>query len=203
MGKRRKGREIVLQSFYAARVSGASLTHCLDDQLARREPADESAEFARELAGKVARHGIEARGRVESLLQNWDPERVGLLERLILTMAVTELEHSPDVPYRVVINEACELARRYCDEGAVGFVNGILDRAAGDLGLRDGVPSRTGTPGGAARLVAPDVDRSGAGNLAGHDDGDDLAGHDQDDDPAGHDDGDDPAGHDDRESGAS
>jgi N utilization substance protein B len=135
LGKRRKGREIVLQSLYAARVSGASLRKCLDDQLERRDPADETAVFARDLADKIARHGHDARLRAEALLEHWDPERVGLVERQILIIALTELQHSPDVPWKVVINEACELARRYCDEGAVAFVNGILDRAA--AGLRE------------------------------------------------------------------
>ena len=56
-----------------------------------------------------------------------------MLERVILIMALAELRHCPEVPYRVVINEALELTRRYCDEDAVGFVNGVLDRAATQL----------------------------------------------------------------------
>ena len=52
------------------------------------------------------------------------------VERAILRIGAYELEFHPEVPYKVVINEACELTRRYCDENAVGFVNGVLDEAA-------------------------------------------------------------------------
>jgi len=133
VGKRRQGREIVLQSLYAARISGAPLARCLDDRLEDGETAPETADFARELATKIAAHRDAASRRAQALLENWDPERVGILERLILIMALVELEQSPDVPWKAVINEACELARRYCGDAAVPFVNGILDRAAADL----------------------------------------------------------------------
>ena len=134
MGKRRKGREIVLQSYYASMISGASLLDTLDDQVVRRESADETNVFARDLAGKVSKNGPELKRWLGTLVSdNWDINRLGVLERAILTIGLAELKHSPDVPYKVVINEALELTRRYCDEGAVGFVNGILDRAASQL----------------------------------------------------------------------
>ena len=134
MGKRRKGREVVLQSSYAAMISGAALLDSLADQLERRESADETDVFARDLAGKIATNAAELKRWLGTLISdNWDPQRLGVLERAILTMGLAELKYSPDVPYRVVINEALELTRRYCDEGAVGFVNGVLDRGASEV----------------------------------------------------------------------
>ncbi len=134
MGKRRKGREIVLQSMYASLISGANLIDTVDDQLARRESADDTGEFARVLAMKVKLHAADLDQWLNSLITDkWDPSRLGTLEIVILTIGLTELKHSPDVPFKVVINEACELARRYCDEGAVGFVNGVLDKAASQV----------------------------------------------------------------------
>ncbi|MEN8007100.1 MAG: transcription antitermination factor NusB [Candidatus Krumholzibacteriota bacterium] len=131
MGKRRKGREIVLQSMYASLISGADLIDTLDDQLTRRESADETTEFARDLAGKVKENAADLDRWLNSLVSsNWDPSRLGSLEIVILTMGLAELKHSPDVPFKVVINEACEMAHRYCEDGAVGFVNGVLDQAA-------------------------------------------------------------------------
>ncbi len=133
MGKRRKGREIVLQSMYASLISGASLLDVLEDQIQRRESADESADFARQLAGKVKFHGREIDNWLKSLISsNWDPKRLGTLEIVILTMGLTELRYSPDVPHPVIINEALELTHRYCEEKAVGFVNGVLDRGAAE-----------------------------------------------------------------------
>ena len=131
MGKRRKGREIVLQSLYASLISGAPLGDALADQLARRESADDTAVFARDLAAKIAAHRADLDVWLRSLVSaGWSPDRVGMLERVILTIGLAELRHSPDVPWRVVINEALELTRRYCEDEAVGFVNGVLDKAA-------------------------------------------------------------------------
>jgi transcription antitermination protein NusB len=134
VGKRRKGRDIVLQSSYASLISGSPLNDVLEDQLSRRESADETVVFARDLASKVSTHFDELKRWLGTLISDkWDPNRLGVLERAILTMGLAELKYSPDVPYRVAINEALELTRRYCDEQAVGFVNGILDRAAAQV----------------------------------------------------------------------
>lgn len=139
MGKRRKGREIVLQSMYASLISGAKLADTLDDQLARRESADDTADFARELAGKIKLNAADLDRWLNSLITSkWDPSRLGSLEIVILTIGLAELKHSPDVPFKVVINEACELTHRYCDEKAVGFVNGVLDKAAQQVYPQDG-----------------------------------------------------------------
>ncbi len=134
MGKRRKGREIVLQSMYASLISGAPLLEVLDDQILQRESAADTAAFARELAGKVKLHGAEIDRLLKSLIsRNWDPARVGTLEIVILSLGIAELLYSPDVPYRVVINEALELTHRYCEDSATAFVNGVLDKAAAGI----------------------------------------------------------------------
>ncbi len=145
MGKRRKGREIVLQSLYASLISGADLMDVLDDQILRRSSADESAEFARQLAGKIKLHRSDLDRWLKTLIsKNRDHARLGTLEIVILTIGLAELKHSPDVPFRVVINEALDLAHRYCEDGAVGFVNGVLDKAAS--GIKPPVAGSPGVP---------------------------------------------------------
>jgi len=125
---------------YASLISGGPLLDVLEDQLDRRESADETADFARDLGRKVKAHAAELEAWLRTLVSsNWDPSRLGSLEIVILSMGLAELRYSPEVPWRAVINEACELARRYCDEGAVGFVNGVLDRAAAET-----YPDRSG-----------------------------------------------------------
>ncbi|MCP4572406.1 MAG: transcription antitermination factor NusB [bacterium] len=131
MGKRRKGREIVLQSLYASLINGGPLRDVLDDQLRQRESATDTVEFARDLALKISTHKTELETWLGQLVSGgWSPERVGMVEKIVITMGLAELRYSPDVPWRAVINEALELARRFCDEDAVGFVNGVLDKAA-------------------------------------------------------------------------
>jgi len=125
---------------YASLISGGSLRDVLEDQLSRRESADETSEFALDLAKKVKINADDIESWLRTLVSsNWDPSRLGTLEIVILSMGLAELKYSPEVPWRVVINEACELARRYCDEKAVGFVNGVLDKAASEV-----YPDRSG-----------------------------------------------------------
>jgi len=133
VGKRRKGRELLVQALYAAALSGQDLQVCVDDQLERRDAPGDTADFARPLATLIAQHRASLDATLDGLLQNWDPERVGQVERAICRLALAELRYCPEVPVRVAINEACELARLYCGDEAVGFVNGLLDRAARDL----------------------------------------------------------------------
>ena len=82
MGKRRKGREIVLQSLYASMISGAKLDVALADQLARRESNDETALFARDLAAKLAAHRPDLDAWLRALAsRGWNPDRIGMLEK--------------------------------------------------------------------------------------------------------------------------
>ena len=124
----------MLQSCYASLISGAALVDTLADQLDRRESAPETVQFARHLTDLINRNRGDLQTWLGRLISaNWKPERLGVLEKVILTMGLAELRFCPDVPYKVVINEALELTRRYCDEDAVGFVNGVLDKAAAEV----------------------------------------------------------------------
>jgi len=133
VGKRRKGRELLVQAIYAAAVGGGDLQDCVDDQLERRQASAETADFVRPLAELVGRHRGELDSSLDALLENWAPARVGQVERAIFRLALAELRFAKDVPVNVILNEACELARLYGDEGTVQFVNGLLDRAARNL----------------------------------------------------------------------
>ncbi len=66
--------------------------------------------------------------------QNWRVERMAVLDRLVLRLAVYEMLTAPDTPAKVVINEALELTRAFTGDEAVGFVNGILDAVRKHLG---------------------------------------------------------------------
>jgi N utilization substance protein B len=130
LGKRRKGRELLVQSLYASAVGGGDLQDCVDDQLERREASAETAAFVRPLAARIAEEQADLDKSLDALLENWDPSRVGQVERAICRLALAELRYSLDIPVNVIINEACELARLFGDEGTVKFINGLMDRAA-------------------------------------------------------------------------
>ena len=71
---------------------------------------------------------------IQARAENWRLERMSIVDRLILRLAVFELLASPQTPRPVVINEALELARTYSSEAAVKFINGVLDGIQRELG---------------------------------------------------------------------
>lgn len=80
---------------------------------------------------------------LEKYLQNWDLERVTVIDTIILKMALTEMIHFPSIPVKVTINEFIELAKRYSTPKSKEFVNGILDRTSKDL-KAEGVIKKSG-----------------------------------------------------------
>jgi N utilization substance protein B len=98
-----------------------------------QENADEDTAPAplRDFANQLVNGTIGRVTEIDALLsahaENWRVERMAVLDRLVLRLAVYEMLTAPETPARVVINEALELARAYTGDEAVGFVNGILD----------------------------------------------------------------------------
>ena len=70
---------------------------------------------------------------IKGCLENWRFERVSVIDRTILRIALYELAYCPEVPTGVVINEAIEIAHRFSSSKAGNFVNGILDRLAREV----------------------------------------------------------------------
>ena len=91
------------------------------------ELAGTSRRFAEDLAEGTIAHLQSIDARIEAQAQHWRLERMAVIDRLILRMAVYEFLYRPDTPRTVVIDEAIELARTFSDPDAVRFVNGVLD----------------------------------------------------------------------------
>jgi transcription antitermination protein NusB len=128
MGKRRRARETVLQALYEAEFSERTQTAIIDEQIGRRAPSDETAEYARTLFLKTIEKKDDLDRIIDPLLENWDPARVSLVDRNILRFALAEVLYFPDVPARVIVDEAIEVAHRFSSEEAGRFVNGLVDR---------------------------------------------------------------------------
>lgn len=108
--------------------------------LGGRDLDPEVERFARDLfEGTVGEVTLLDR-QVRDHSQHWRVERMAVVDRNILRMALYELLHHPETPPAVVINEALEIARRFSGEEAVEFVNGVLD------GIRKNLPSNHSTP---------------------------------------------------------
>lgn len=128
MGKRRKAREIVLQVLYEAEFSDRPWEVILDEQIDRRSSADETVEHARALLAVTYENKADLDAKIEEVLTNWELGRVSLIDKNIMRFALTEILFFPDIPPKVIINEAIEVAHKYSSAEAGSFVNGILDR---------------------------------------------------------------------------
>lgn len=140
-GSRRRAREIALQILYLADANpeltaAEALTLYFNSLAAAAAGEDSAAEpsFDKQLTDAIVRGVVEHRAALDELLgrvsRSWRIERMARLDRNVLRLALWELQHSPDVPMEVVINEAVDLAKRFGSAEAPAFVNGILDSAA-------------------------------------------------------------------------
>jgi len=90
----------------------------------------EGQAFANELVLGIGREAAKVDDAIRNASENWRLERMPRVDRNILRLGAYELLFRTDVPRRVTLNEAIELAKRYGDAGSAAFVNGVLDRIA-------------------------------------------------------------------------
>ena len=138
MGRRRDGREAALQILYQIELSGQTPEECFPAYWeTRKEPATDVREFAEALASKALEECGAIDELIDSAASNWQLDRIARLDLSLLRAAVCELLFFRETPAAVVIDEAVEIARRFSDEAAPSFVNGLLDRIAREKGLVD------------------------------------------------------------------
>ena len=126
---RRQARETVLQVLFQLDLSNETEPNAaLERWAAEFSLPEPSLEFARELLlGTIAyKEGIDA--VLSRLTAGWSLERMANVDRNILRLAAFEILQRPDIPGRVSVNEAIELAKRFSGEESAKFVNGILDK---------------------------------------------------------------------------
>jgi len=137
--KRTKARERAVQALYQLDVAAEGLDEALARFWRNFEPVErEVREMAEELVRGVAAHRREIDDAIEGASVNWRLDRMAKVDRNVLRLAVYELRHRVDVPVKVAINEAIELAKKYGAEGSGAFVNGVLDQLAAALPPRPG-----------------------------------------------------------------
>lgn len=127
VGSRREARERALLLLYEAEAKACSPQQVLDDF------AIEVEAFAADLVGGVGRCQVEVDELIRRYSRGWALERMPVVDRTLLRMAVYELGHRPDVPSGVVISEAVALAQRFSTDNSGRFVNGMLSRIAEEL----------------------------------------------------------------------
>ena len=130
MINRRHVRETALQALYAVRQSGDSLQHVMDTVVKEKvKDSREAGRFAEQLIFRSLDHEKELEDIISSQTQNWDINRLALIDMLVLKLALCEFIYFEDIPTKVTINEAIEIVKRYSTAKSGQFVNGILDAA--------------------------------------------------------------------------
>lgn len=129
MGRRRKARELSLQLLYQMDVQGEGYPEPHFDDFWLRHPVDpEAREFAEALVRGTKSHETEIDELIGRYAENWELERMAVVDRNILRQAIFELRWATGVPPKVAINEALEVAKKFSTQESGRFINGILDR---------------------------------------------------------------------------
>jgi len=133
-GVRRKGREAALQLLYQIEFSADASPRALKEFWRSRGGREHPERpFAEALVHDVLDRRDEIDRRIDSAADNWQLERIARMDLNVLRIGVAEMTGADPLPPEIVMDEAVEIARKYCDTGAPAFVNGVLDRVARDL----------------------------------------------------------------------
>lgn len=126
MGARRKGRELALQMLYQWDLTRQPLGEIMESADSMKKAGDEARAYARRLMEGTIRRIEEIDASVARQSERWRLDRMAVVDRNILRLAVYEFMET-DTPKSVVINEALEIAKRFSAPDAVSFINGVLD----------------------------------------------------------------------------
>ena len=89
---------------------------------------EDDRNFALKLLNETLNHWEETEKKIEERLENWDLDRISLMDKIILATAISELDYFPLTPARIIMNEYIEIAKAFATDKSQIFVNGILDR---------------------------------------------------------------------------
>ena len=124
---RRSARETVLQALYAVEVGQEHEAKALKDILGREKRDEEINEFIVELFEISLKNRDWCENEIKSRQNNWEFERGAVLDRLLLILAISEIFFIDNIPPKVSIAEAIEIAKQFSTEESSAFINGVLD----------------------------------------------------------------------------
>lgn len=131
---RRKSRELALQTIYAynMQVEGEELQKVSINEIKKNlifglNVKKSVAEYAEKLVDLTLADRNKINKKISKTSDNWDIDRISHVDKALLQIATAEMLNCPDVPIKVIINEAIELARSFSSDESIPFINGILD----------------------------------------------------------------------------
>jgi N utilization substance protein B len=135
MKQRTRAREVALQYLYQIDITSSHTEKTLSDFFAHfvEEKDKDLVPYARELAEGVCEYLPQIDSLIEKASDNWKVSRMSTTDRNILRIATYEMAYREDVPYKVVINEAIEVAKRFGSHRFPSFANGVLAKIWNEL----------------------------------------------------------------------
>ena len=126
--QKRKARIITLQVIYAHELKGSNLDDTCAFMLDERKPPMVNViKYGKQLSNLIFQHAVEVDEIIKNRSKNWDFDRITLIDKLILRMALVEMIHMDEIPPKVSIAEGVEIAKQFSTEDSSSFINGILD----------------------------------------------------------------------------
>jgi N utilization substance protein B len=131
--RRRQTREKVLQTLYAYELSKEPIATIMESVLGELKENREDFEFAKKLVAASIQHEEEIEKIMRRKIAHWEFERIAVIDRLVIRMGICEMLYFQDIPPKVTINEAIEIAKVFSTEKSGKFVNGVLDAILDEL----------------------------------------------------------------------
>ena len=136
----RPARVFAMQLLYAMEISGGTVAEALPGVLEAQPLQDNMKKYGMKLVDLVLAHKADLDSEIEACSAHWGIERMATLDRIVIRIAMVELLYVPDVPMKVVISEAVQIAAKFSTDSSSTFVNGLL---AGFLQKRGMVANNT------------------------------------------------------------
>jgi len=137
---RRPARVFALQLLYAMEITGEAPGYCLPGVLEGNSISEDMQRFGMKLVDGVLERKEEFRNIFLELIPDWSPERLSTIDKIILQIAMTEMQLT-DTPIKVILSEAAQIADKFSNEDSPTFVNGVLQGFAKAKGFLYSLPT--------------------------------------------------------------
>ena len=127
MGTRRRARELAMQALFYMDMNDEHSEELLDRFCQNFSPSHRTMSFLLKIVNGVLGARSEIDVLIERFSQNWKIQRMSLVDRNVMRIAVYELLYCEDIPPKVSINEAVDVGKKYGSEESGAFINGIID----------------------------------------------------------------------------
>lgn len=134
MGRRRKARELALEALYRFEIASDGIDSILEDMFSRGCD-EEVRSYTERLTREAISYLEEIDQIISGVVEHWAFSRIAIVDKNILRFAICELLYFNDVPPKVTIDEAIEIAKKYSTPDSGRFVNGVLDKVAKEAGI--------------------------------------------------------------------